>query len=216
MKKANYRPVFWLVVLCFAVTALWLLFLPDQIPMHYGAHGQVTRLGSKYEMLVFPGLAAVFGIIFRLLGRYTVRSSEPGTEPVLAGVCSVVLVFFLLLDIFFLWQAGRYNPDESKSPERMKLLLLGLGMLQLFLCNRMPKAPLNAFFGLRTRWSTRNPEIWRRCQRFGGYSGMACGLLMMLCGTILPGSAALAVAVGLTIGWGLIGTLASYFISQWE
>lgn len=35
-------------------TMLSLVFLPDQVPAHYGLGGQVTRWGSKYETLVLP------------------------------------------------------------------------------------------------------------------------------------------------------------------
>lgn len=36
------------------VTLISLVFLPDQIPAHYGSDNLVTRWGSKYETLLFP------------------------------------------------------------------------------------------------------------------------------------------------------------------
>ena len=42
-----------LMFLPLPVTLISLVFLPDQIPAHYGSDNQVTRWGSKYETLLF-------------------------------------------------------------------------------------------------------------------------------------------------------------------
>ena len=41
-----------------------LLFLPDSIPVHYNAAGAADRWGSKYEMLIFPGLLLPYGALW--------------------------------------------------------------------------------------------------------------------------------------------------------
>ncbi len=52
MKKQ--RTIFYILMFLPApVTLVSLLFLPDQIPAHYGFDNQVTRWGSKYETLIF-------------------------------------------------------------------------------------------------------------------------------------------------------------------
>jgi len=37
--------------------------LPDQVPGHYNAQGEVDRMGSKFELLLLPGVG-VFMIFF--------------------------------------------------------------------------------------------------------------------------------------------------------
>ena len=39
--------------------------LPDQVPAHFGANGEVDRWGSKWELLILPGIA--IGIHFFML-----------------------------------------------------------------------------------------------------------------------------------------------------
>ena len=36
------------------VTAIVLKIMPDQVPMHYDAAGNIDRWGSKYENFIFP------------------------------------------------------------------------------------------------------------------------------------------------------------------
>ena len=214
MKKVSYKPMFWLIVLCFVVTAVWLLFLPDMVPMHYGPGGEADRFGSKYEMLILPLVAAVMGLLFRLLGKRVALEPQPGTEQVVAAVFTIVLAFFNLLNIFFLYKASNYVPNAASNPDTVKLVCIAIGVLLVVLCNRMPKAPMNSAFGLRTRWSMKSPEIWRRCQRFGGYSGILCGLLLILCGALFSGVTATAVLLVVVILWGVGTTVASYLISK--
>ena len=62
MKKQ--RTIFYILMFLPApVTLVSLLFLPDQIPAHYGFDNQVTRWGSKYETLIFPVITIIFGLI---------------------------------------------------------------------------------------------------------------------------------------------------------
>jgi uncharacterized membrane protein len=50
MKKAM-----WIIsLIALAGTAIVLHFMPDQVPMHYDAVGNIDRWGSKYENLIFP------------------------------------------------------------------------------------------------------------------------------------------------------------------
>ena len=53
-----------LMFLPLPVTLISLVFLPDQIPAHYGLYYQVTRWGSKYETLIFPLMNLNIGFIY--------------------------------------------------------------------------------------------------------------------------------------------------------
>lgn len=67
--KYFYRIAQALIVLGFAGTALFLLLAPDTIPVHYNAAMEVTRMGSKFEFIIFPIISAGMGAVFLFLAK---------------------------------------------------------------------------------------------------------------------------------------------------
>ena len=53
------------------VTLISLVFLPDQIPAHYGSDNLVTRWGSKYETLLFPIFTIIFGLFIMGISKFS-------------------------------------------------------------------------------------------------------------------------------------------------
>lgn len=60
-----------LMFLPLPVTLISLVFLPDQIPAHYGSDNQVTRWGSKYETLLFPVVTIIFGLFMLGISKFS-------------------------------------------------------------------------------------------------------------------------------------------------
>ena len=48
------RTVWLISSLPLVITAVALQFMPDTVPLHYNAAGEIDRWGSKYESLLFP------------------------------------------------------------------------------------------------------------------------------------------------------------------
>ena len=67
--KKGYWVILALVLLSIAVSVIFISMMPDQVPMHYNAAGQVDRMGSKYENLIFPGVMVIIGLSFLLAGQ---------------------------------------------------------------------------------------------------------------------------------------------------
>lgn len=53
-----------------AVTAYWWSSLPATIPTHFGIDGQPNAYGSKYTMLLLPGILLFMLVSFGVLARY--------------------------------------------------------------------------------------------------------------------------------------------------
>ncbi len=67
--KHLYRLTVALIVLGFAGTAVFLMLTPDIIPAHYNFAGEVDRMGSKFEYILFPIISAGMGAVFLLLAK---------------------------------------------------------------------------------------------------------------------------------------------------
>ncbi|EGQ26347.1 hypothetical protein HMPREF9372_1627 [Sporosarcina newyorkensis 2681] len=63
-----------LTVALFAAGLAYLLLhwnrLPDQIPAHFGANGEVDRWGSKFELFILPAIALFLWIGLSVLEKY--------------------------------------------------------------------------------------------------------------------------------------------------
>ena len=44
--------------------------LPDRVPAHFNASGEVDRWGSKYELLILPGISLFLLILMQLLEKH--------------------------------------------------------------------------------------------------------------------------------------------------
>ena len=74
--KNKYKVIWGLMILPFIVTGIFLAFMPDQVPMHYNLSGQIDRIGSKYENLIFPLLTDVMGAFFLYIIKYLNKKAK--------------------------------------------------------------------------------------------------------------------------------------------
>ena len=44
--------------------------LPDEVPAHYNASGEVDRWGSKYELFILPGIGLFILLLMQLFERH--------------------------------------------------------------------------------------------------------------------------------------------------
>lgn len=216
--KGSYKAVFGLVVVSFLVAGVFLAFMPDRVPMHYNAAGGIDRMGSKYEYLLLPTITAALAGFFVILAKYQARKGESGTEKAAMVSGIAVLAFLIVLEVYILWKAAAYSPNaDDQAPEFLRLAAFGLGALFIIIGNIMPKASRNSIFGLRTCWSMKNDEVWRRCQRFGGCSAVVCGIMMIICGIAFSGLAAACALAGLIVIMLTADVAASYLIyKRWR
>lgn len=189
MKKL-YSALYAVLLICVIGTVIFLILSPDRIPVHYNFAGEVDRIGSKYENLIWPGFAIGMGVFFLLMARIPRKKGEKTNEKVLmiTGVCT--LVFFTLLGFYFMLKALRYDPQIASQvsyDDVNRFVSIGIGALLVVLGNIMPKMRRNAMFGLRTKWSMANDNVWQKSQRFGGIASVIAGFIMIILALFVPG-----------------------------
>lgn len=208
--KNKYRILTALMILPYVVTGIFLIFLPDQIPMHYNAQGEVNRIGSKYEMLLLPVLFSLIGGFMYLLSKQQRKKQEYRNETVLVVTGIFIQLMLAVTDLVFLWTDMNYNDSAKQPADVYKLTAIGLGILMMLLGNAMPKASRNALFGLRTVWSMKNDRVWQKSQRFGGYTSVIFGFLMVLAGVFFSQIVLLSIVLGFMLVLIMICMIASY------
>lgn len=212
MKKL-YAALYGVLLICAIGTVGFIILSPDRIPAHYNFAGEVDRIGSKYENLIWLGSAIGMGAFFLWMARLLRKKGDRMNEKILliSGLCT--LGFFTLLGFYSMWKALRYDPEAAKSisyDDVNSFVSLGIGALLLVLGYLMPKVRRNAWFGLRTKWSLANDTVWQKSQRFGGMASVLAGSTMMILAMFVPGSWNLLVMTIVIAVWLILCVVASY------
>ena len=220
MKKL-YSILYAVLLICVIGTVIFLILSPDRIPVHYNFVGEVDRIGSKYENLIWPGFAIGMGVFFLLMARIPRKKGEKTNEKVLmiAGVCT--LVFFTLLGFYFMLKALRYDPQAASQvsyDDVNRFVSIGIGALLVVLGNIMPKMRRNAMFGLRTKWSMANDNVWQKSQRFGGIASVMAGFIMIILALFVPGIWNIVMMTIVIVIWLILCIVAShrYYMADQE
>lgn len=167
-----------------------LLVLPVEIPAHYDAAGNITRWGSKYEMLLLPLITLLMGGFLLKVSRWSGKRTGENRTAVLAIGCGALLVFNVMT-VVFLVKAYRIAALGTGLELSVSRILFGVtGLLLFCLGNVMPKLRRNGWCGVRTAWTMENDENWRRSQVVGGGVMMAAGLVMAAGNVLLSGEEA--------------------------
>lgn len=197
-----------------AITVAFLVVLPDQVPVHFGAAGEANRIGSKMENLAFPALALFFGIACTLFVKY----GEEGNRRTMSKVNVGMQVVFILAGLFVYLNQLSYNGTAdtpgSSSFDMSQVSALVIGVTLIVMGNFMPKSTRNALFGIRMPWTQKSDEAWARAHRLGGYVSIAAGVLMVLAGILLTGSAAFSTVTLVFIVWAVGSLVGSYRVCK--
>ena len=202
------KKVMWILsLIALAGTAMALRFMPDQVPMHYDAAGNIDRWGSKYENLIFPVLILAVSLFWTLFIRYYEKkalkaidekeSAGARSNAKVLGIASLCMVaMFTVMQGFILY--GAYNEAVSGaatwSIDIGKVSVILMGIIFIILGNFMTKTRINSTVGVRVSWSMYNDNTWRKSNRFGAYAIMIAGVVTIIMAVLLKNSFGAAMA----------------------
>lgn len=222
------RVMSWILLfLCFAPILIALIgvqFLPDQIPVHYNAAGEIDRWGSKYEQLVIGIAFSATGWILWLVSKFShcfadteeeLAKTKANTKILLVSGIAVQL-FMSALQIMFV--IGAYTEAQNGAMETVmpiyKVMGIGIGLIYLVLGNIMPKAKPNSLVGVRLPWLENNPEAWARSQKMGGIAFAVAGAVCIIFSLVLSGFVLFWVMMGCTAAATIVSCVASFKYSR--
>ena len=188
-----------IILLIFATTLVAMLYLPDEVPVHFGANGQPDRTGSKYELFILPASALLIWILAdRGINVFTkksgfrdedksksdVEANEKATNTTLTATSAIL--FFLNFGVLYMTFSNlpSYNLPEI---DIIKIVVMLLGLMMIFMGNVMPKTRTNSLIGFRCKWTMYNDITWRKSNLFAGFVCMISGALWIITGFIFTG-----------------------------
>lgn len=206
--KSKYYVISALMFLTLIYTIIFMIISPDSIPMHYNVLGEIDRYGSKYEMIMLPIFVLISGIVPMLFAKHFKSKSDKSSEKLSLNVGIVLVLMFIALYVLFSVMA--LNSNIEYGTDIGKFIIIAIGIFFTVLCNLMPKARLNSLFGIRTSWSIANEKTWQKSQRFGGYSGVICGIILVISGLVFSFEIGIIVTIVLITLWAVLSSIMSY------
>jgi uncharacterized membrane protein len=185
MKRINGKDLaLWIIaVLPLIFTAVFYPLLPDRIPMHWNAAGEIDGWGGPGSAFFIPLLLIGLNVLFIYLPKIDPKKSNYLMFPGAYYAFRLVFTLFMaVLQGVILYSA--FHPDGV----RVGIIVpAGVGILFAVIGNFMPKFKHNYFVGIKTPWTLANEECWRRTHRLAGPLWLVGGLVTIVSSFLLPG-----------------------------
>ena len=160
-----------------AGVALWKQ-LPEQVPMHWNANGEVDGWGSK-GMFVFGMPLMLLGFQWLcVLGTLSDPKKKNHAEKILQ------LVFWLIPVLSVLLSVLTYFAAMDKDVQMEMVMPMFMGLLFVIIGNYLPKCKQSYTIGIKLPWTLNSEENWNKTHRFTGWLWVFCGLAMMIAGIL--------------------------------
>ncbi len=185
-----------LVITSFVIAAALYSRLPESIPTHWSAKGEVDGYTPKpWGPFVLPLVMAGAYLFLVILPRISPKGYRmEGFRGVFEIIQAAILAFLFLMTVLVLL-AGIGTPVPMD-----RAIHAATGLLFVVLGNFMGKFTKNFFFGIRTPWTLASDEVWLRTHRLGGKLFVLAGIVLLVSGLLGGGLIPLLVAVAVAVG----------------
>lgn len=137
--------------------------LPQQMPMHWNAAGEVDGFyGKSFAVIWFPLIMLAFHW-FCILCTLADPKKENHTSPIMRVVYWIIPVLSVLLGaVIYCAALGVELPIEKIIPAFIGLLLSVIGIF-------LPKCKQNYTVGFKLPWTLNSEENWNKTHRLAGW-----------------------------------------------
>ena len=198
-----------LMIFPLLISGISLFFLPNEFPAVAGLNLILNKNGmaSKFNVLIFPIVSLLFGLLVPFMAKGSVKehNGNEGNVKIIYTVGTALLAFFNLLNIILLIVAFKgFKSVDELSFDIYKTLFIALGVMMVIMGNIMPKVRMNSYLGLRTPWTMKDENSWKKCQRFGGIVLIIQGLLLIIAAALTTGGLCVALSLIIIFFGGII------------
>lgn len=150
--------------------------LPEQMPTHWNASGEVDGLSSKLFAVVGLPMIMLAAQWLCLLGTL----ADPKKANHSAKVLHLVLWIIPVLSVVL--QTATYAAALGKEVQMEVIIPVLVGLVLAIIGNYLPKCKQNYTIGIKLPWTLNSEENWNRTHRFAGRLWLICGIVIMLSG----------------------------------
>ena len=166
------------IIILLPITAGLILWnqLPEQVPSHWNAAGEIDGWSSKPFF--------VFGLPLIMLGFQWLCVLGTLSDPKKNNHPKKVLhiVFWIIPVLTTILSAITYATALGQTVRIEMVMPVLLGLVFAIVGNYLPKCKQNYTIGIKIPWTLSSEENWNRTHRFAGRLWLVCGILIMLTG----------------------------------
>lgn len=179
--------------------------LPDQIPVHWNAAGEIDGWSSKpFAVFGIPLMMVAFQWICGLALSADPKRSNHGPKLVQLSLWIIPVISIILSAITYAAAMGNGIKVEF-------ILPLSMGLLFAILGNYLPKCKQNYTVGIKLPWTLNSEENWNKTHRLAGWVWMIGGIAIILLG-FLGGALTVWILMGITAVMALVPVVYSYVL----
>jgi uncharacterized membrane protein len=175
--KGIVWPLWTVVAIMAAASIAMFRYLPDPMPTHWGFSGEPDAWGSKWNVFLIPGMAALLTILFSVFERIDPkRINYRSFQKAWLAIRFIIIAFLAYIQAITMFVSIRpeYNGRVGD------FVTAGVGVLFIVMGNYMGKIRQNWFVGMRTPWTLEDPEVWQKSQRLGGWAFVIAGIVVLV------------------------------------
>ncbi|MEL6556766.1 MAG: SdpI family protein [Bacteroidota bacterium] len=155
--------------------------LPDSIPMHWNAAGEIDRYSdSKWGIVVLPVINLFTFLLLFIVPKIDPKGNFSQFLKTYWTIINILMLFFMLLFMFMLYASLGHEFNQSM------VIHSALYILFLLLGNFFGKLRPNYFIGIRTPWTLESEEVWKKTHRMGGVLWVTSSVFMLIFNFIFP------------------------------
>ena len=178
IKKTLKTLIITSVVILLPILAGILLWnqLPDPMPSHWNASGEIDGWSSKPFAIFGLPLILLAAQWLCVLGTAADPKKNNHPQKILHLVLWIIPVLSVVLHTVVYLTALGYGV-------RMEVVMpVLIGVVFTIIGNYLPKCKQNYTIGIKIPWTLNNEENWNKTHRFAGWLWTFCGVAIMLTG----------------------------------
>jgi uncharacterized membrane protein len=187
-----------LIVIAVLVSIFAYPHLPDRVPTHWNASGEVNGWSSRlWGAWMLPLTMALVWLILRAVPHIDPRKANYAKFQGMYDWLVILVIAFMLAIHVVIILAATGSPIEMH-----KVMMPSVGIFIAALGFLLPRVHPNWFVGIRTPWTLTSDISWERTHKIAGPLFIALGVLIVASTAIAPTTAIwilVVAAVGITI-----------------
>lgn len=177
--------------------------LPDEMPIHWNAQGEVDSYGSKaFTVFGLSALMVLFHIVCFLATLVDPKKKNVDGKP-------LVLVLWIIPVITLTCFFSVYSVALGSEISVEKLITFVVGVVFAVIGNYLPKCRQNYTIGIKIPWTLNDEDNWNKTHRFAGILWTVCGVLIAVT-SYFTHFAVFIVLVGLMVAAPIIYSFCCY------
>ena len=175
--KASRLTIIILLVISFILAIALYPVMPDPMPSHWNAAGEVNGYMSKFWGLFLMPLIT-FGIVLIFI-------AIPHIDPLRSNIAQFIEAYNLMVVLFVVYMLYIYILTLLAAwgvPFNMTTMLLpAMGLLFVAIGYLLGQAKRNFFIGIRTPWTLTSDTVWAKTHRLGKWMFISAGIVCIPC-----------------------------------